>query len=494
VTTRPMTDLGNAERLVARYGANIRYCRGLDWLVWDGKRWAPDLTGAVERCAKKTARGILDEAKQARTEEQRDELLSFARRSESASRLQAMVSLARSEEGVAIATDHLDSDPWLFNVQNGTIDLRTGELSPHRREALITKIAGATYDPNAEAPLWHAFLGRVLGGNAELISFVQRFAGYSLTGDVREQVLVFAHGPGANGKSTMIGVLLAVLKDYGRTAAPDLLLAKSLPSHPTEQADLLGLRLVVCSEVEDGRRWSEVTVKQLTGGDRITARKMREDFFTFPPTHKLIVAANHKPTVKGTDHAIWRRMRLIPFDVVIPESEKDPQLLEKLRAELPGILRWAVDGCLAWQRDGLGCPPAVANATQRYRDEQDVIGRFLEDCCVIAPHATVRSSGLYAAFSRWAHQNGERDQTQTRFATAIAERGYAKEKDRVGHFFRGIGLLVTGVTGCDPDPRMNGSEPPFEGVHTGGAVTTRHSPSRPLEDDEDRAFAGEALR
>lgn len=483
---RPLTDLGNAERLAATHGKDLRYCTGLGWLAWDGRRWTRDDTGEVLRRAKLTVRSIYSEASRVESEERRSAIAKWATASEAAPRIEAMVRLARTERPIAIRVEELDADPWALNAANGTIDLRTGELRPHCRADLITKIAGCSFDAAATCPTWDGFLARVVPDDS-VRQFLQRFTGYALTGDVREHILVFAHGPGANGKSTFTETGLALLNDYARTAAPELLLAKSQAAHPTEQADLLGLRLVVCQEVEDGRRWSEVTVKQLTGGDRIAARRMREDFFSFTPTHKLLVAANHKPGVRGTDHAIWRRMRLVPFDVVIPDAEKDPRLPAKLRAELPGILAWAVRGCLDWQRDGLGMPAAVAAATDTYRAEQDVLGQFIDDCCVIETFATVRATGLYQAYTRWALDSGERTITQTRFGRAILERGFVREKDRYGWLYRGLGLRqpgVTGVTGCDPDPGSTGG---FVD-HGRGTRDSGHNPSQSSRADEEGAL------
>jgi P4 family phage/plasmid primase-like protien len=342
-----LTDLGNAERLVARHGADLRYCHPWGkWLAWDGIRWVVDASGEVERRVIETVRGIYAEAEDATDSTKRRNIAQHAMRSESHLRIEAMMALARSMPGIPVAPDDLDNDTWLLNAQNGAVSLKSAELRPHRREDLITKLAPVEYNGAADAPTWKAALERWLPFEA-LRRFVQRLFGYALTGDVSEQVLPFLHGPGANGKTTMTNTALEMMGDYGQQAAPDLLLAKR-GSHPTELADLFGARLVASVEVEDGRRLAESLVKQLTGGDRIKARRMREDFWEFAPTHKVFLAANHKPVVRGTDHAIWRRIKLVPFDVVIPKGEQDSRLPKKLRAELPGILAWAVHGCLEW--------------------------------------------------------------------------------------------------------------------------------------------------
>ncbi|PLS83054.1 MAG: hypothetical protein CYG60_22800, partial [Actinobacteria bacterium] len=358
-----LTDTGNAERLVARHGEDLRYVHAWSrWLVWTGKNWEADDTGAINRRAKDTVRAIYGEAQEASDSSIRRELAGHATKCEAESRLRAMIALAQSEEGIPVRIDDLDADPWILNVRNGTIDLKTGELREHRREDLITKIAPVEYDPDAKAPTWEAFLERILPSEA-IRRFVQRIMGYSLTGDVSAQILPFLHGLGANGKSTLVNTTLEMLGDYGQLAAPELLLSKR-GAHPTELADLKGARLVASVEIEDGRKMAESLVKQLTGGEKVKARYLHKDFFEFDPTHKVFLVANHKPEVLGTDHAIWRRVKLIPFDVTIPEEEQDPRLPEKLQAELPGILAWAVRGCLDWQRDGLAEPEEVKAATE----------------------------------------------------------------------------------------------------------------------------------
>jgi putative DNA primase/helicase len=282
----------------------------------------------------------------------------------------------------------------------------------------------------------------VMAGRAELVDYWQRVLGYALTGDVGEQVLFFLHGAGSNGKTTLLNVVLALVGDYGKQAPPDLLLAKRGDgNHPTEIADLLGARVVTTVEVEDGRRLAESLVKQLTGGDRLKARFMRQDFFEFDARFKLFLAANHRPVIRGTDHAIWRRVRLIPFDVTIPPAERDRTLPEKLRAELPGILAWAVQGCLAWQREGLGLPDAVASATQSYRAEMDTLADFLAERCVLTETATATSKALFAAYRAWCEETGEKAMTQKAFTTRLSEHGLRPGRAPGGtRIWTGIGL------------------------------------------------------
>src|SRR5215218_11171243 len=366
------TDTGNAERLADRHGANLRYCYPWGkWLVYDGTRWRVDDRGAVVRLAKDTARSIFEEAKEAATDEAAKRLGKWASSSLSESKLKSIISLAQSEPGIPVLPEELDAPTDLLNVLNGTIDLRTGELREHHREDLITKIAPVEYDPEATAPVWAATLERTLPSE-DVRQFFKKLCGYALSGDVSEHVLPFLYGTGANGKSTVLNALLEAAGEYGMQAAPDLLIAKR-GGHPTEVADLFGMRLVASIEVEEGQRLAEALVKSLTGGDKVRARRMRQDFWQFHPTHTAFLCTNHKPEIRGTDNAIWRRIRLIPFTETLPPAEQDKKLPEKLRSELSGILAWCVEGCLEWRREDLQAPDEVRRATGEYRAEMDVL-------------------------------------------------------------------------------------------------------------------------
>jgi len=438
------TDAGNAERLADRHGANLRYCYPWGkWLVNDGPRWRVDDRGAVVRLAKETARSIFEEAKEAADDETAKCLGKWATTSLSESKLRSMISLAQSEPGIPVLPEEMDASRDLLNVLNGTIDLRTGELREHRREDLITKLAPVEYAPDASAPTWMATLERVLPSK-EVRRFFKKVCGYALTGDVSEQMLPVLYGTGANGKSTVLNALLAVLGDYGMQAAPDLLVAKK-GSHPTELADLFGMRFVASIEVEDGSRLAESLVKQLTGGDRIKARRMRQDFWEFEPTHKVFMACNHKPQVRGTDNAIWRRIRLVPFTETIPPAEQDKHLPDKLRQERAGILAWAVEGCREWRREGLQAPDEVRQATGAYRAEMDVLGAFLRECCELGPEKNVAARDLYAAYHEWCVEGGERPESKRKFGSRLTERGslarYRGGADG-GHRWRGVDLLT----------------------------------------------------
>lgn len=434
-----LTDLGNAERLVTRHGADIRYCWPWGkWLAWDGRRRQRDDTGQMLRLAQATVRAIYTEAAEADTKDKAKVIADHARRCEATGRLQAM--LTQAQALVPVLPEELDRDPWLYNTESGTTDLRTGRLSLHRREDNLTRLAAVTYDPDAACPRWEAFLEQVLP-DPEVRAFVQRAIGYSLTGSVREQCLFFLYGTGANGKSTFLHTLLAVLGEYGKQVRPEIFMLSRNDQHPTEIADLAGMRFIVTTELEEGRRVAEMMVKQLTGGDRLTARRMREDFWEFEPTHKLWLAGNHKPVIRGTDNAIWRRIHLIPFTVTIPAQEQNKELPDLLRTELPGILQWAVNGCLAWQRDGLGIPKAVGDATAGYRAEMDIIGGFLTDRCVMEPDLSATAKDLYNAYTDWAKDNGETVMSNRLFAKCLAERGLIARRTNAARMWQGIGLM-----------------------------------------------------
>lgn len=410
------TDHGNAERLIHAHGSHVKFVPAWrKWFVWDGKRWIVDDLMLIQSLAVSEVRDMITEAEVAaeRGQDGRAKaLLGWVNKSLDEPRVRRMIALA---EGMAATpTDAFDRDPWLLNVNNGTLDLRTGEIRPHDPRDFITKIAPTQYRPAAECPVWLATLDRIMGGNANLIGFIQRTLGMALTGDVSEQVLPVWHGVGANGKSTIIDTFTAIMGDYATQAPPDLLMVRHGDEHPTEIADLQGRRLVVASETEEGRKLRIQLVKKLTGDAKLKGRFMRADYFEFTRTFKTILVTNSPPVVAEQTNAIWRRLKLVPFEVVIPPDEQDTGLMDKLRVEWPGILAWAVRGCLDWQLHGLQVPDEVKTATDNYRNEEDVLAPFFEERCILQEWAKVTRADLWAEYERWADSNRERNKPTRR--------------------------------------------------------------------------------
>lgn len=423
----PRTDYGNAERLVRRHGNDLRFCASLGgWLAWDGVRWGKDETGEVVRRAKETVRSIAVEAATSDHEESRRGLLAHSLASEKASRLTAMVTLAQSEAGVPVRAEDLDADPWLLNVRNGLLNLRTGQLEPARRDALCTKLSPVVYDPAATCPLFDAFLERVQP-DPQVRACLLRVLGYSLTGVIREHILPIHHGTGRNGKGTLRDAVLYVMGDYGTEVPVSLLMAKDRDAHPTEKMVLRGARFASASETEKGRAINEPLVKLFTGGDPITARLMHRDFVTFFPTHKLWLSTNHRPIIRELSPAMWCRILLFPWTVFIPPEEQDGDLSNKLRAEAPGILCRLVQACLEWQARGVDPPDAVKAATEGYRAESDPLADFLAQRTTTEPLpgktvARALAKELLDAYTQWARANGADPLTAKALGDALGER------------------------------------------------------------------------
>ena len=441
----PKTELGYARRLIEVRGGELRYIPAWRrWLVWDGRRWAHDTTGKAARWMKIIARDITNDALAIDDDQQRRAALSLARRGESAAGVSGALTLAGTEEKIALDPGDLDRDPCLLNCANGTLDLRTGELRGHDPDDLITKMTGAAFDPDAEGPAFTAFLDRVQP-DAEMRDYLARLIGHTLEGKVLEHILPIFHGDGANGKGTFTGAILAALGDYADAADPDLLNAKTFDAHPTGVADLFGLRLAVLHESDYGRRLAEGTVKRLTGGDRLKARRMREDFWHFEPSHTFVMLSNHKPVVTGQDEGIWRRLRLVPWDVVIPSEERDDRLGEALRLESDHVLAWLVRGYQDWREHGFADPEQVISATAAYRASSDDLGRFIDQRCMTGPGFHVRSSELYAAWVKWCATEGVEAGSNKAFTEQLQNRGFDTRHSRVGTVWDGIGLSDEGA-------------------------------------------------
>jgi P4 family phage/plasmid primase-like protien len=460
-----LTDLGNAERLVRDHGADLRWVGAWSrWLVWDGRRWEIDQTGeAMRRCAS-MVRALYGEAARCTDPELRVEIVRHAQRSEGARSMKAALELARDLPSISITPDKLDSDRWLLNVQNGTLELNTGMLREHRREDLLTKIAPVAFDRDAQAPTWLAFLGQIFADQDAVIAFLARAVGYTLTGSTQEHKLFFCYGTGRNGKSTFLTSIEETLGPYATQTAPELIVERENrgEAHPTEVADLQGVRFAVVAELKRDRSLDDSLVKRLTGEKRIKARFMRQDFFTFEASHKLWIATNHRPTVKGTDEGIWRRIVMIPFEVTISAEKEDRSLLDRIAAERAGILAWAVRGCLEWRQSGLQPPREVLAATADYRADSDILGGFVAAHCAFLTGASTWARDLYGTYTRWCEQSGEEPVTQKTFGSRLRERGLSRSRGH-GGAYRWHGIVLRDV-GANGEP-LNRAEP-FPGSAT----------------------------
>lgn len=442
---KTLNDAGNAQRFVRQHGADLCFDHtSRQWLVWHHGHWVRDEEGGVTERAKSTAGSIFAEAAAAtHDKELRTAVTRHAERSLNRQRLQSMLSLATSDPQVAIRAEALDRDDMLLGVRNGVVDLSTGEFRDSSRDDLMTMRCGTLYDAAAQCPEFDKFLHRVMGGDAELIAFMQRLAGYVLTGRTDEHCLGFLYGHGANGKSTFLDVMLRLLGDYAVQAQPETFMPRQRGAGASSDiARLAGKRMVVSNEVCEGAHLEENLVKQVVGGDRVTARFLYQEHFEFTPKFKLLIAGNHKPVIKGDDDGIWRRIRLIPFDQSIPEAERDRRLGSRLALELPGILNWAIAGCLEWQKEGLRPPPAILDASNEYRGEMDMLMHWIEDRCRVGAARAVSSKGLYGDYKQWCERGGIRPMTQPAWGRKMTDRGFQRVHKRNGTVYTGIDLKI----------------------------------------------------
>ncbi len=440
------TDAGNAARFAEQHCDKARYVPGIGWHVWDGRRWARDATGAVERLARETARGVFAEAHAATGEDARKALGSWALKSESEPRLRACLTLAATEEPLIALADELDSHPWLLNVANGTLDLRTGELRAHDRGDRLTKLADTAYDPGARSERWERFLVETTGGDVELLSFLRRAAGYTLAGDPCEEVVLFAHGPAAAGKSTFVEALRATLGDYATTADFGTFLAGNHGVR-NDLARLAGARMVLASEVVAGSRFDAATLKAMTGRDTIAARFLYREAFEYRPAFTLWLAANDRPAIDADDDAAWRRMRALPFLSSVPAERRDPDLKRALTDdphERAAVLAWAVRGCLEWQHDGFAPPASVTGYTDGYRRENDPLADWLAAACQIEETARATGSELRRSYERWCTDSGDQAIDTRAFAAALRSHGCRGVRTKSARVWLGIALKVTG--------------------------------------------------
>ncbi|ALV02210.1 DNA primase [Bacillus siamensis] len=441
-----LTELGNAERIVYYHGKNIRYCNELEWLIWNGKMWQEDSKRKIEAITAQTLRAIYGEAQATEDGYKKKQLNDWAKKCER--RNIRMNSILDTRPMVSVRKQELDSHKYLFNCENGVIDLKTGDLLPHDRDLLFTKISPVAYEKDADCPNWKAFMESIFideegNPNYEIIEFLQKAIGYSLTGETTEQVMFFLFGNGRNGKSTFINTVQQLLGDYGRQTNSDTFIKKKNDSSINNDiARLDGARFVSAVESEEGQQLSESLVKQITGGEKMSARFLRQEYFEFTPEFKVFFTTNHKPIVKGSDEGIWRRIRLVPFTVTIPKEKVDKKLPQKLAAEMPGILRWAVEGCLKWQKEGLTEPEDIRKATEGYREDMDILGPYMEERCILHPTTKVEAKELYKDYKDWCFENDEIELKNRAFYRQLEIRGFKKYRGNYNkNYFDGIGLI-----------------------------------------------------
>jgi putative DNA primase/helicase len=422
-----VTEDSAALEFAERHGNELRYDHEMGkWFRWNGKFWECERTKLAFDWARKLARELAGASPSKQLSK-----IAFAAAVERA---------AQADRAFAVTSEIWDGDVWSFNTPTGTVDLHTGKMRPHDLQDHITRIAPVA--PGGEAPTWLKFLDRVTGHNQELIDYLQRVVGYCITGSIKEHALFFLYGTGANGKSTFLNAITGAIGAYHRTAPIEMFTASQTDRHPTDLAGLRGARLVTAIETEEGRRWAESRIKTLTGGDPVSARFMRQDFFDYVPQFKLMFAGNHKPGLRSVDEAIRRRFNLIPFTVTIPPRERDKTLGDKLQKELPGILAWIIEGAIDWRRFGLLPPRVVTDATANYLEAEDAIAAWLDACCERAETFTT-STALFGSWSLWANNNGEPVGNVKRLVAALEGRGFTPARRMHGRGFEDIKLKPT---------------------------------------------------
>lgn len=427
-----------ALKFTSKHADELRYTALFArWNLWTGKFWRPDETMQIFSLARQLCREQAEECySKARANTPSKESKAIA----SAKTVAAVINLARSDRRHAATKDQWDANPWDINTTDGIIDLKSCDLVSHDPRSYCTVMTPV--GPGENCDLWMQFLNRIMNGDAELIGFLQRMAGYCLTGLTTEHAVFFLYGTGANGKSVFISTLMGIMGDYARVAPIDIFMETKGDRHPTELAMLNGARLVTAIETEEGRRWNESRLKALTGGDKINARFMRQDFFEFIPQFKLVIAGNHRPSLRSVDEAIKRRMNLIPFNVTIPKEERDPDLAEKLKAEWPGILSWMLAGCSEWQRRGIDAPEKVKAATEEYLSNEDVFAAWLEECCDRDGVTFEAGATLYRSYTQWCDGNAESKIGKRRFNERLVGAGADTAKSGSARGFRGLNLRV----------------------------------------------------
>lgn len=438
-----LDDMGNAKRFIDLFGEDFRYnYTDKTFLYWDGCRWAADQTSAVERSADVSVEAMSAEAEWYEKNGDEDAAKAFRKHIKTSRSNKSKTNMLKEvQHNMPIMPFQLDKHKMAFNVPNGTLSLKSGQLVPAKRDYFITKFSPVEFTDNADCPMWRRFLDDIFGGDKELIRYIQKAVGYSMTGDTSEQCVFFLYGTGRNGKSTFLDVLREIFGDYVSNIQPETIMVKNSMGNGinSDIARLKGARMVTTVEPNEGVRLNEGLIKQLTGDDAVTARKLYGNEFEFKPEFKLWMATNHKPIIRGTDDGIWRRIHMIPFTVQIPIDKVDRQLKSKLEREYPAILRWAAEGCLLWQREGLKQPRAVLDMTREYRREMDVISGFLDDRCEVGEGFSAKSSELYAAYSAWCEANTEFKMSNTKFGVEMEKR-FTRSKRMDGNYFVGLKL------------------------------------------------------
>lgn len=441
------SDVGNAERLIALHGRNIKFNPLLQkWMIWSGKHWEIDENLKIERLAKDVIKRIQAAGDKIKVDDEgmekyKKQIKSFVLKSENDGRIKAMLNQSKSQMGVILR--NTDEDIFKLNVFNGTLNLKTGELESHNRKDNITKLIDIKYSPKTKCDNWLNFLDKIFQGDKELIDYIHKTIGYSLTGDMTEQCFYMCYGGGANGKSTFLNTIQRILGDYGDSLkGSSLMIKRNDDGARGDLAKLKSKRFVIASELNEGQTFDESLLKALTGGDIVPVRYLYGEEFPLKPQFKLWIGTNEKPKVKGTNLGIWRRVRLIPFFHTFKDEEKDPDFYEKfIEPELEGILNWAVEGCLLWQREGIEIPKKVMMAVEEYQSEMDSIGRFIEECCILGADYTAKASHLYDFYVKWCIENREHELSNVKFGKKITEKGFNKAKKKNGIFYDGIGLI-----------------------------------------------------
>jgi putative DNA primase/helicase len=428
---RVITQDGIAAIFAKRYADRLRYCHSVrSWFEFDGARWRRDETNRAFQFVRQIAREI-SEGKEHK------ELKEFRKTAFAA----GVEKFSQSDPAFAVTASYWDQDAYLLGTPGGTVDLRTGDMKPGEPANGITKATAVAPSDHTDCPVWEWFLRDTADGDRDMVRFLQQWAGYCLTGDIREHALLFAHGPGGNGKSVFLNTLTGIMADYSTPAPSDTFTVSIGDRHPTELAALCGARLVAASETEHGRTWAETRIKQLTGGDEVAARYMRGDFFRFRPSFKLTIIGNHRPKLENVDAAVRRRFNIVPF--THKPEHPDHQLEEKLRDEWPEILRWMIKGCLDWQEHSLVRPERVLRATEDYFSDQDLLGQWLATCCDVEPgnsRMKETTTALHQSWSAFAKRAGEKPETQKAFVGNLEKRVPDRYKNMKGRGFEGIRL------------------------------------------------------